>query len=101
MNSQLSIFDHQQVSGCRSVPSWQSAIAFECIEPEHNRYRSYRLELTQDLFGTWDLVRSWGRIGRSPRTQVEYFVFRFDAREQAQRIIRRRLAHGYQIILTC
>ena len=97
MNNQLSIFDHRQVSHRRSVPAWQSTIAFECIEPEQNRYRSYRLELTQDLFGTWALVRSWGRIGRVPRTQVEYFVFRFDAREQAQRVIRRRLGHGYQI----
>jgi predicted DNA-binding WGR domain protein len=75
----------------------QSTIEFTRIEPEYNRYRSYRLELTKDLFGTWALVRSWGRIGRSPRTMVEYFVFRFDAKERAQRIVRRRLAHGYQI----
>lgn len=87
------------MSNRRAVPVWQSAIAFERIGPEHNRYRSYRLELTKDLFGNWALVRSWGRIGRSPRTQVEHFLFRFDAKEHAQRIIRRRLAHGYKITL--
>lgn len=97
MNSQSLISNHLQPADRRSVPAWQSVIEFTRIEPEHNHYRSYRLELTQDLFGTWALVRSWGRIGRSPRTQVEYFVFRFDAKERAQRIIRRRLAHGYQV----
>jgi predicted DNA-binding WGR domain protein len=100
MNSQLLISNHQRTHDSRSVPSWQRTIEFARLEPEHNRYRSYRLELTQDLFGNWALVRSWGRIGGTPRTKVEYFVFRFDAKDQAQRIIRRRLAHGYQITAT-
>jgi predicted DNA-binding WGR domain protein len=47
--------------------------------------------------GNWVLIRQWGRIGKPQRTWVEYFPFRFDARERSCAIVRRRLLHGYRV----
>jgi predicted DNA-binding WGR domain protein len=88
MNRRPLISNHRQTHDRHAVPPWHGTIAFARIEPENYGYRGYHLELAQDLFGKWTLVRSWGRIGRSPRTQIEYFVFRFDAKEHAPRIVR-------------
>jgi hypothetical protein len=33
----------------------------ELVDPDRNRYRHYRLDLTTDLFGSCVLIRSWGR----------------------------------------
>jgi len=32
-----------------------------------NMHRFYRLEVQQDLFGHWCLIREWGRIGTTGR----------------------------------
>lgn len=34
------------------------------IEPMQNRRRFYALSVQRTLFGEWELVREWGRIGR-------------------------------------
>lgn len=36
-------------------------------------------------------------MGKPLREQREHFPFRFDAREKAQQVVRRRLLHGYTI----
>lgn len=78
-------------------PYWQQSIAFSLVVPEQNRYRVYRLTLTQDLFGNWALIRSWGRMGKTQRVQVSCFPRREDARKLADAIVRRRLRHGYGV----
>ncbi len=78
-----------------SIPPWEHSLSFEHVVPERNCYRCYHLQLSQDLFGHWVLVRSWGRIGKPRQQKLEFFLFRFDARQRAQQIIRQRLRHGY------
>ncbi|MBV9282737.1 MAG: WGR domain-containing protein [Chloroflexi bacterium] len=78
-------------------PEWSATIAFQLVDPEKNRYRAYSLWLTQDLFGDWVLLRAFGRIGTAPRVLGRTFSARSDAEALAQRLIRRRLLHGYQV----
>ncbi len=43
---------------------WQKVV------PEQGMYRFYRLTLQQNLWGEWELHRSWGRVGRQPSRTV-------------------------------
>ncbi|HTW72940.1 MAG TPA: WGR domain-containing protein [Acetobacteraceae bacterium] len=38
-----------------------TAVTLHRIDPARNMRRFYRLDLQRDLFGTWDLIREWGR----------------------------------------
>jgi predicted DNA-binding WGR domain protein len=80
------------------LPVWQDSIAFASVIPEQNRYRSYRLTLTQDLFGQWVVLRSWGRIGKAQRTRADVFARRDDAAQAAIQLSRRRLLHAYALL---
>lgn len=64
-------------------------------QPAQRRY--YRLCLQQDIWGQWEVLRSWGRIGQSPTRVVQEPV---DSPEVAQRIRaavdKTRQRHGYQ-----
>lgn len=80
-----------------SLPEWQDTLAFTLVDPERNRYRSYHLRLTRDLFGNWAIIRTWGRIGKYRREQVDYFRTVDEAMEHATRLGRRRLLHGYEL----
>ena len=66
------------------------------VQPAQRRY--YRLCLQQDLWGQWELLRSWGRIGQAPTRIVQEIV---DSPEAAQTIRaaveKTRQRHGYQI----
>ena len=41
------------------------------IEPEKNMRRFYAMSIQPTLFGEWAVVRSWGRIGTTGRTQLD------------------------------
>lgn len=43
----------------------------EARDPAHGRFRSYRLEAGTDLFGTWLVEITFGRIG-SPGRRLRY-----------------------------
>ena len=40
-----------------------TSIHLERREPARNRQRFYAITVTRTLFGSWALVREWGRIG--------------------------------------
>ena len=66
------------------------------IDRKKNRFRTYHLYLTEDLWGEACLVRKWGRIGK--RLQQRFYWPQSD-KELArllQGTILRRKAHGYQ-----
>ena len=46
------------------VREWQK------IQSEEGLYRYYRLALRQNLWGEWELIKSWGRIGQRPTRVV-------------------------------
>ena len=57
----------------------------EARDPERNRWRSYRVQAGQDLFGTWLVAVTFGRIG-APRGRTRTYVAADEA--GAQRIAR-------------
>lgn len=54
-------------------------------DPESHMARFYAIHLAPTLFGGWDLVREWGRIG-SPGTLR---ITPFDTLEESERAFRR------------
>jgi predicted DNA-binding WGR domain protein len=46
------------------------------IDEQHNMARFYKLDIQPNLFGSWSLVREWGRIGRAGRVCVESYKTR-------------------------
>jgi len=77
--------------------SFTHSVSLFRIEPERNCYRAYRLEVVPDLFGSWCVMRFWGRIGRKQRSMYEAFPTYEKAREQAEKLLHRRLGRGYSI----
>lgn len=62
----------------------------EARDPTLGRYRSYRLEAGTDLFGTWVVEITFGRIG-SPGRCLRYAAGdEAEARKLVQRSLRRR-----------
>ena len=53
------------------VLEWQK------IRPEEGVYRYYRLTLQQNLWGEWELVKSWGRGSGSNGTGKSVKAFEF------------------------
>lgn len=73
-------------------------IKMECVIPIKNRKAFYRLTALQDLFG-YKLVRHWGRIGAKGQTgQAQRFTEQVDMAHGLRSIVRKRLAHGYDIV---
>ena len=50
-------------------------------------YRYYRLCLQQDLWGQWELIRCWGRIGQKPTRELREGV----ASPEAAAVIRQQV----------
>ncbi|MGD9640263.1 MAG: WGR domain-containing protein [Synergistaceae bacterium] len=66
------------------------------IVPEKDQYRFYRLTLQQNLWGEWELITSWGRIGRKPsRTSLRILKDPTVAESIAQAVDRKRQKRGY------
>jgi predicted DNA-binding WGR domain protein len=40
-------------------------------DPERNQHRYYLLSIQPNLFGTWSLIREWGRIGWPGRVKID------------------------------
>ena len=70
-------------------------IYLECVLPEKNKQAYYRLIAGRDLFGL-KLIRTWGRIGTKERPRhQERFVNLEEMQQRIQRILQKRLSHGY------
>ncbi len=77
---------------------FQSHARFISINQHQNRHRFYVLSWQPGLFGGGALLRSWGRIGTKGRSLLAFYEDRSAAQAAAERIIRRRLRHGYRVI---
>lgn len=67
------------------------------LRPEQGIQRYYRLILRQDLWGEWELIREWGRIGRRPSRMVRQPVANADAADGiAQEVAKVRQRRGYE-----
>lgn len=65
------------------------------IDPARKLHRFYVVNLGPTLFGEWTLWREWGRSGSPGTVRTIGFDRYDDAQKAEQRIIKRRLRHGY------
>ena len=79
------------------VLTFTSYIRFESADPSRNRQRFYDLLWQPTLWGEGALVRVWGRRGRPGVARATVYADRRQAQPQVVQLVRRRLAHGYQV----
>ena len=65
------------------------------IDPKRNRFRTYYVYLTQDLWGKTCLVKGWGRIGNRPREKFYWPRNDAELARLLQQAIFRRAKRGY------
>ncbi|WP_068298543.1 WGR domain-containing protein [Pararhodobacter sp. CCB-MM2] len=70
-------------------------VVLERRDPTENVFRYYRLEVERDLFGTWCLIRCWGRIGTMGQSKIQAFDSRERAEALCHRIAARKRKRGY------
>jgi len=66
-------------------------------DPPRNLHRFYVVRVVPTLLSEWSLVREWGRSGSPGTVCATSFECYDDARQAEQRIIKRRLSHGYTV----
>ena len=49
-----------------------AATHLQKINPPHNEYRFYSMQVQMDLFGGVSLIREWGRIGRAGQVRIDH-----------------------------
>ena len=60
-------------------------LRLERRDQEHRMARFYTMHLAPTLFGGWDLVREWGRIGSPGTLRIDPF----ETLEESERVLRR------------
>lgn len=77
------------------VAAW-SFRRWERIDDARGQRRFYQVEARQDIFGTWIVVKAWGKIGqRASRTVTVEASSREDALAIIGEVSERRKKHGY------
>jgi predicted DNA-binding WGR domain protein len=72
-----------------------SALILYRIDPGKRMRRFYRLDVQENLFGEWCLIREWGRIGRSGQTRSLPFPTPHEAEAALDRHRRVKEKRGY------
>lgn len=75
-----------------------TTIYLERREPAHNRQRFYSITVAQTLFGSWTLIREWGRIGHPGTVRETWFETEAAAIEAVAKIRNQKEKRGYRAI---
>lgn len=81
-----------------TLAQFHAYVRFASIDPARNRAHVYTLAWQPLLWGGGAVVCTWGRLGRPGRTRKWCYPDRASAQATVERIIRRRLQHGYQVV---
>jgi predicted DNA-binding WGR domain protein len=73
-----------------------TAIHLERREPGRNRQRFYAITVTRTLFGSWAMVRVWGRIGQPGTVRETGFETEAAAIEAGAQVRQRKEKRGYR-----
>ena len=71
---------------------------FVSLEPTKNRARFYTLTWQPALWGGGAIAHCWGRLDGQGRALTHFCPDRASAQASAERLIRRRLGRGYQVV---
>ena len=80
------------------VARFACRVRFESCDPTKNRARFYTVTWQPALWGGGAIVRRWGRLGGQGRALTVFYPDRASAQESVERLIRRRLRRGYQVV---
>ena len=69
------------------------------IDPENNTRRFYTARVEATLFGTFALVREWGRIGSPGRVESEEYVSHEEAEAALTKLRQAKEKRGYQCVI--
>jgi predicted DNA-binding WGR domain protein len=70
-------------------------LRLERRDQEHRMARFYSMHLAPTLFGGWDLVREWGRIGSPGTLRIIPFETLEESARALQRLEKKKRKHGY------
>ena len=70
-------------------------LRLERRDPEKRMSRFYSLHIAPTLFGGWDLIREWGRIGSPGTLRIDPFETREEATHAFLRMARQKRKRGY------
>ena len=65
------------------------------VVPRENCYRRYKVSEQKLLFGGYDLILEWGRIGTSSLLQVETCGSVEELGKKREEVLGKRRRHGY------
>lgn len=66
------------------------------IEPERRAWRFYSASVQPTLFGTFVLVREWGRIGSPGQVMTEEFASKAEAKTALLKLRASKERRGYR-----
>jgi len=72
-------------------------LQLESREAARNRFRFYEMVVERDLFGTWCLVRRWGRIGTRGRARTDLHRSPEEALDSLADLAGRKRRRGYAV----
>jgi len=72
-----------------------SQVQLRRLDPAHNMARFYVLDVQQDLFGGWWLVREHGRIGSPGRVMQDPFPTMDAAASALAKLWKAKVRRGY------
>ena len=78
---------------------FSEAVHMRRIDPTRNMARFYEVSLEHSLFGTWTVMRRWGRIGCQGRIRLELCDSADDAFDCIKRLITAKRRRGYQTVV--
>lgn len=73
-------------------------IRLERREPARNIQRFYAILVTPTLFGSWAVVREWGRIGQPGTVRETWFETEEEASAAGEQWRMRKVKRGYRAI---
>ena len=66
--------------------------------PARNQKRFYTITVTRTLFGSWAMVREWGRIGQPGTVRETWFETETAAIEVGAEVRQRKEKRGYHAV---
>jgi predicted DNA-binding WGR domain protein len=94
----LRLFDMSPIDLNIVTREFSEAAHMRRIDPTRNMARFYEVSLEPSLFGTWAVVRRWGRIGCRGRIRLELCDSADDAFDCVKRLIVAKRRRGYQTV---
>ena len=77
-----------------------TSIYLEKRLPARNQQRFYRITITPTLFGSWAVVREWGRIHHPGTVRETWFATEVEALNASAKLAHQKVRCGYHCLHT-